>query len=304
MPSRRCGCASDECSCVIQSGTGVDVSGSGTKNNPYVIDASIPVASLTVQDENTVVRSGVDTLDFTGAGVSATPGAAGEVVVTVSPGLLGVNVTTQVFTADGTWTKPANLLYVVVEVQGGGGGSGGCSATAASENAAGSGGGGGGYSKKTIPASALGASVAVTVGAGGTGATAGGSTVGGTGGTSSFGSQCSATGGNGGNSGNSGSGTTAGALGGTGGTGSNGELNVAGQQGGYGHLIGGIRVLSAVGGSSQLGEGGQPAHAAVGNPGVAYGGGAGGSCSNPSTAARTGAAGAPGIVLVTSYVKT
>ena len=33
----RCGCASDQCSCSIIAGDGVVVSGTGSKNNPYVV---------------------------------------------------------------------------------------------------------------------------------------------------------------------------------------------------------------------------------------------------------------------------
>jgi hypothetical protein len=40
MSSKRCGCASNTCTCVITGGTGVEVSGSGTTTNPYVLDAS------------------------------------------------------------------------------------------------------------------------------------------------------------------------------------------------------------------------------------------------------------------------
>jgi hypothetical protein len=38
MASRRCGCASDQCACIVTGGPGVEVSGSGTKTNPYVVD--------------------------------------------------------------------------------------------------------------------------------------------------------------------------------------------------------------------------------------------------------------------------
>jgi len=83
MASKRCGCASDQCACVVTGGVGVEVSGTGTKTNPYVLDASPSVPNLTVQDENTTVRSGVTTIDFTGGGVTATTGTEGEVIVTV-----------------------------------------------------------------------------------------------------------------------------------------------------------------------------------------------------------------------------
>lgn len=84
------------------------------------------------------------------------------------PGGAHGHVTIDVFTANGTYTKPAGLVGVrVVSIgSGGGGGSGrrGATGTAAS---GGGGGGGGGVSEGFIAAGALGATVAVTVPAGG-----------------------------------------------------------------------------------------------------------------------------------------
>jgi hypothetical protein len=49
VASRRCGCASDQCSCVIEAGPNVDVVGSGSKTDPYIIEATliglVPIAS-------------------------------------------------------------------------------------------------------------------------------------------------------------------------------------------------------------------------------------------------------------------
>jgi hypothetical protein len=101
----------------------------------------------------------------------------------------------QVFTASGTWTKPTGFganAVVFIEVWGGGG-SGGRYGSSAQYAA---GGGGGGYSFRWVPLSSLGATVAVTVGAGG--AAISGLTDGAAGGTSSFGTWVSAYGGAGG----------------------------------------------------------------------------------------------------------
>ena len=105
-----------------------------------------------------------------GAGVSWT-------TVTVPP---SGQLQTEIFTAPGTWTKPASATQVRVTVVGGGGA--GFQAP----------GGIGGLAMATVPVSAP---VAITVGAGGTG---GGVNPGGSGGTSSFGPFVSATGGGGG----------------------------------------------------------------------------------------------------------
>jgi hypothetical protein len=82
MVSKRCGCASDSCTCVITGGPGVEVSGGGTKTNPYVLEASVAPSTLSVEDENTIIRAGVTLMDFRG-GVVVTSGDPGEVLVTV-----------------------------------------------------------------------------------------------------------------------------------------------------------------------------------------------------------------------------
>ena len=66
------------------------------------------------------------TIAVTGSG---TPGARTRSLAPSSHA-----ATIDVFTASGTWTKPAGLAYIEVEVQAGGGGSGGCAATAASKS--------------------------------------------------------------------------------------------------------------------------------------------------------------------------
>jgi len=100
----------------------------------------------------------------------------------------------QVFTTSGTFTIPAGITKIMVEVHGGGGGGGSGNDT----SDVGQGGSGGGYGKGifTVTPAAV---HTVTVGAGGTGAgTASSCLVGGVGGTSSFGALISATGGGGG----------------------------------------------------------------------------------------------------------
>jgi hypothetical protein len=76
----------------------------------------------------------------------------------------------QVFTANGTWTKPNGARAVNVQLLGGGGGGG--SGQNAISGKGGNGGSGGGYLNLTIPAILLSATESVAVGIGGTGGTA------------------------------------------------------------------------------------------------------------------------------------
>jgi len=111
----------------------------------------------------------------------------------------------QVFTSSATWTKPAGIKSVRVQLVGSG----------ASGNHSGQGGGAAGYSEKFIDVSAI-SSESVTVGA----ASTSGNTAGA---TSSFGSHCSATGGEKGTA----------SRGGKPGLGSGGDINMYGGGGNY-----------------------------------------------------------------------
>jgi len=183
---------------------------------------------------------------------------------------------TQVFASSGTFTVPNGVTSVEVEVWGGGGGSMDSSGAGVFTN----GGGGGGYSRERIHGLVPGATVTVTVGAGGTASASG--VVGGTGGTSSFGSYCSATGGVG-SSITIGNGANAGA-------GSGGDLNLNGGLGG-----GAIPSVNAGNGGDAAGGGGSGGWGgqSVSNAGVVPGGGAGG-----AGAGLVGSAGAAGMVVV------
>jgi len=120
----------------------------------------------------------------------------------------------QVWTSNGTWTKPQGVKSIIVTVVGaGGGGSGHCES-----------GGAGGMSERVVDVSNV-SSVTVTVGNPGGGNNYSG--CGGSGNSSSFGSYCSASGGYGANCRQQ-------HAGGIGGNGSGGSLNVYGG-GGNGH---------------------------------------------------------------------
>jgi hypothetical protein len=218
-------------------------------------------------------------------------------------------LTTLYYATEGTFsfTKSSylGLRAVRVKCQGAGGGSGGVGASGASERGGGGGGAGGNYVETFITdVSGMASSVTVTVGAGGAGGSAGVNN-GSTGGTSSFGSYASATGGGGGG----GSTpypfwipTSGGNISGS----SVGDLIVLGEQGGDSNPVDTNGGYSGKGGSSQLSPGTKPIVSwqggGTGGAGIIYGGGAAGGASGQSQAAKAGAAGAKGIVIVELYV--
>lgn len=207
----------------------------------------------------------------------------------------GIVVSRVAMASSGTYTKPADLLYVDVEVIGGGG-SGGGSLTGYGSSG---GGGGGGYAKKLIAAASLGTTETVSVG--------------GVSGTSSFGAHCSATGGGTGGNNTSGGGS---AAGGGAGSGVGGDINIAGTTGRTSlnaspvpGTINGNTVQGGDGGASILGGGGNGAKVGVGggattasgSSGTTYGAGGGGGANLNTSGTRNGGPGVQGIVIITEY---
>ena len=204
----------------------------------------------------------------------------------------------QVFTASGTWTKPAGCSSILIEVIGGGGGGGGAAATA-SNISIGGGGGAGGYSRKYVT-TGIGATETVTVGAGGAGNSG---AAGSNGGTSSFGAHCSGAGGFGAGFVGPTTGVTF-VAGGDGGTGSSGNYNGKGGMGAAGLAdTASISLLGGSGGASYLSAGGYFAgpNTAGAAASANSGSGGGGAANSGGQAARAGGAGGSGIVIVFSY---
>ena len=233
-------------------------------------------------------------------------------------GVTGASVTN--FSTSGTWTKPAGVTTVTVELWAGGGG-GGSGRKGSSDLSAGGGGGGGGYVTRTFPASDISSTVSVTIGAGGAGGAAQSTlntdgNAGSSGNNSTFGSFLTAYSGAAGAGGISGANVSQGGAGGgalSAGSGVNGGApknnNIYTPEGDFGGGSGG--GVYGSGGASGYGGGGggyggyatgtgggssfQGGPAGGGGGGVfsstAYAGGAGGSNAGPSSGGGAGGAG-------------
>ncbi len=200
----------------------------------------------------------------------------------------------QVFTVSGTWTRPAGIRKVIIEVVGGGGGGGGKSAVA--NNGAG-GGGGGGYAIKFLDVSGI-ATSTITVGTGGAGGVAGDNS-GATGIASSWADGVNTVTGNGGVGG--GGTPTNVNVNAAGGTATGGDINVPGQAGSPGSTS--HTFSPTMGGSSGGGKGAGAAATNFGGGALAgslYGGGGGGAAGD-AVATGAGGNGAAGIVIVWEY---
>lgn len=254
--------------------------------------------------------------------------AAGNIVaasVAQILALLGAitGLTVQVFTASGTYTPTTGMKHCLVFTTGGGGGGGGADNNAAVAFVVGVGGGGGagGTAIEFFTAATIGASQAVTIGAGGLAGSATNGTNGGAGTNSTFGALHTGTGGSGGQGSGLAGATQFGQVsaGGLGGAPVGGTLNVIGGDGsdGVGISVNGAgatddsrTLFGADGGASFWGggakataiqertAGGAVAITQAGVNGRAFGAGGSGAFCGFSIAGAAGGVGAAGVCLV------
>lgn len=87
--ARRCGCASETCSCIVVGGDGIVVQGAGSESNPYVVTSMVSEieTGIDVQINNSPVVLDVHGLDFRGSGVTVS-GGVDEAIITI-PGASG-----------------------------------------------------------------------------------------------------------------------------------------------------------------------------------------------------------------------
>lgn len=208
-------------------------------------------------------------------------------------------IRTQKFTASGTYTPHAKMVYCEIECIGAGASGGGAAATTAGTMNGAGGGGAGGLSRKIASRADIGASQVVTIGAAGP-APAAGNNPGNAGGDTSVGALCIAKGGSPGG----GAAAAAAAAGGNGGVPGTGDETFVGGHGDSGISASITTILmptSGRGGNSAGGFGGRPKLNAGGDAGTGFGGGGSGGADYNNTGAQAGGQGTPGYVLVTEY---
>lgn len=213
-----------------------------------------------------------------------------------------VRIKVQTFVTAGTTTyfPSRGLIEAIVETVGAGAGGGGATGSATGDFGAG-GGGSGSYARKYLTAAQIGQSQTVTIGAGGTGATAGTNT-GSSGGDTSFGTLCIGKGGSGG-LGASAASVPTGGVGGVAGT---GDFTPVGNTGGSG-FYNNASTQNIIGqgcsyGAPSVFGGGVSAVSASVVSAQNYGAGGAGAYLHETSATSSGGAGSGGACIVTEFL--
>jgi hypothetical protein len=148
--------------------------GDGIAGNPTLtIPDAVTLVNLTASTSLILPQSAAPAPTAEGSIAWDTDGnffAVGDGTNTVYP---GKTITSQAFTANGTWTKPAGCRAIIVEAVGGGGGGGGINGGGAGTAGGGGGGGSGMYGRTVVIDVTSVSSAAVTIGALGAGGAAG-----------------------------------------------------------------------------------------------------------------------------------
>ncbi len=286
---------------------GLDVSSTKLQFNPssgaLTVSGQLSADNITI-DGNTISSTNTDgniELDPNGTGAI---NLVGPVTAGGTAAYLLKGITYLTSGTGATYTTPAGVRALYVEVVGGGGGGGGVDGVGAGSGAAGGGGGGGGCGAILITSPA--ASYTYTIGAGGTGGAAGANN-GTNGGNSTFSDGTLTVTGEGGVSGQ---GLTAasgyalytersgGEASGTGVTVIAGLRGGARQRGAWAQVIGGYGGCSPLFGQGGGGEGGNVSN---GFAGTTYGAGGGGAAVDGVSTNYAGGDGYQGVIRITEY---
>lgn len=256
-----------------------------TLSSPLVATDKLEV--IGINDIGTTITPAQNSVGLDKLATTGTPSSStflrGDMAWTAVSDVSGLS-SMQVFTSSGTWTRPAGITKVMVEVQGAGGGGG------SADNYNSQGGGAGGYAKKLLDVSSI-SSATITIGSGGAGGTASPITSGSSGGNSSWSDGTNTITANGGGGGQYADGGGA-SRSVNGGSASGGDINLDGKFGEW-----------TLGGDSFYGYGARNwvANTTASDNAINYGSGG---CGPANTVSGTNYAGSPGrdgIVIVTEY---